>query len=125
MLPLSLRADKHGRVWFCRWADTNLPTPPKRVSQYHTGITGVLTNVVTSFQTTEALHPTIAAQHEVENETKGWDRLPLMAQRVILAASAINKTSIPTSPPPTLHRFLNARKINGPPRRLRPDLRRE
>ena len=45
----------------------------------------------------------------MDKETKGWDRLPPTAQRVILAMSATTGTSIPTSPPPTIHRFLNAR----------------
>ena len=44
----------------------------------------------------------------MEKETKGWDRLPPTAQRVILAASATTGTSIPTSPPLTIYRFLNA-----------------
>ena len=38
-----------------------------------------------------------------EKETKGCDRLPPTAQRVILAESATAGTSIPTSPPPTIH----------------------
>ena len=107
--PLSLHADKSARVWFCRWTDINLPTLPNPASQDHMGFTGVLTDVATSLHTAEALLPVVAAQREVEKETKGWDRIPLTAQRVILAASATNRTSILTSPPPTIHRFLNVR----------------
>ena len=67
------------------------------------GLTSVLTNVATWLHTAEALCPIFATQHEAEKETKGWDRLPPMAQRVILTASATTGTSIPTSPPPTIH----------------------
>ena len=51
----------------------------------------------------------VAAQRETDKETKGWDRLPPTAKRLILAASATTETSIPKSPPPTIHCFLNAR----------------
>ena len=73
------------------------------------GLTGVLTDVETRLHTTEVLCPIVTAQREAENETKGWDCLPLTAQRVILAASATTGTSIPTSPTPKIHRLLNAR----------------
>ena len=69
----------------------------------------MLTNVANRLHTAEALRPVVAAQRKAEKETKGWDRLPPTAKRVILAASATTGTSIPTSPPPTIHRFLNAR----------------
>ena len=72
------------------------------------GLTGILINVATRLQTVEALCPVISAQHVAENDTKGWDRLPPTAQRVILTTSTTNGTSISTSPPPTIHRFLNA-----------------
>ena len=72
-------------------------------------ITDVLTDVSTRLHITEVLRPVDAAHREAENETNGWDRLPPTSQRVILAASATNRTSILTSPPPTIHRFLNAR----------------
>ena len=49
----------------------------------------------------------------MEKETKGWDRLPPTAHCVILAASATTGTSIPTSPPPTIYRFLNARNATA------------
>ena len=61
----------------------------------------------------EALRPIIAAKREAEKETKGWDPIPPTAQRVILAASATNRTSIMTSPPTTIHRFLNARNATA------------
>ena len=79
--------------------------------QDHLGLTGVLTDVATRLHTAEAIRPVIAAQSKAEKETKGWDRLPPTAQRIILAASATTGTYIPTSPPPTIHRFLNARNV--------------
>ena len=101
------------RVWFHRWVDTNLPTPPKPVPQNHTGLTGVLNNVATRLQTAELPYPVIAVHREVEKETKGWDRLPPMDQQFILKESATNGTSIPTLPPPTLHRLLNTRNATA------------
>ena len=74
---------------------------------------GVLTDVATRLRTAEALRPVVAAKREAEKETKGWDRLPPTYQRVILAASATTGTSIPTSPPLTIHRFLNARNVTA------------
>ena len=41
------------------------------------------------------------------------DSLPPTAQRIILAASATTGISIPTSPPPTIHRFLNASNVTA------------
>ena len=52
------------RIWFQRWTDVNLPTPPKPAPQDHLGLTGVLTNVATQLHTTEALRPVVAAQRE-------------------------------------------------------------
>ena len=43
----------------------------------------------------------------------GGGRLPPTAQHIILAASATTGTSIPTSPPTTIHRFLNARNATA------------
>ena len=77
------------------------------------GITGVLTNVATRLHTAEALRPVVAIQSEAEKDTKGWERLPLTAQRIILASSATTGTSIPNSPPPTIHRFLNVRTVTA------------
>ena len=68
----------------------------------------LLTNVTTQLHTVEVLRPVISAQRETEKEIKGWDHLPPTAQHVILAASATTRTSIPTSPSPTIHGFLNA-----------------
>ena len=73
----------------------------------------VLTDVATRLHTVEALCPVVAAQREAEKQTKGWDRLPPTANRVILVASATTGTSIPTLPPPTIHRFLNARNATA------------
>ena len=61
----------------------------------------------------EVICPVVAAQRKVENDTKLWDRLPPTVQRVILALSATNGTSIPTFTPPTFHFFLNARKTTA------------
>ena len=105
--PLYLRADKRVRVWFRRWYETNLPTPTKNDPQDHMDLTGLLSTLATSFHTTKALCPDISAQREAGKETKGWYRLLSIAQQVILEASATNRTSIPTLPPPTLHFFLN------------------
>ena len=63
--------------------------------------------------TAKALCPVVAAQSEAEKKTKGWDRLPPTAQRVILAASATTGTSIPTLPFFTIHRFLNTRNATA------------
>ena len=83
--------------------------PPKPFPRDHTGLTGVLSDVVARLKTAEALRPVIAVQCEAERYTKGLERLLPTYQRVILASSATNRTSISTSPPPTLHRFLNVR----------------
>ena len=77
--------------------------------QDHMGLTDVLTDIATRLHTPKALRPIAAAQREMDKKTKRWDRLPPTAQRVILAASATTGTSIPTLPPPTIHRFLNTR----------------
>ena len=39
----------------------------------------------------------------------GWDCLPSKTQQVFLVESASDGTSIPTSPPSTIHQYLNAR----------------
>ena len=101
------------RVWFRCWIDINLPTPPKPAPQDHMGLTGVLTNVATRFHTAGALCPVVAAQREAEKETKRLDCLPPTAQRVILATSTTNGTSIPTLPPLTIHFFLKARNVTA------------
>ena len=111
--PLSLHADRRAPIWFQRWSDINLPTPPNPVPQDHMGLTGVLTDVATRLHTVEALLPVGAAPREAEKETKGWDRLPPISQRIILAASANTRTSILTLPPPTIHRFLNTRNATA------------
>ena len=86
----------------------NLPKRPTPAPQDHLGHTDVLTDVATHMHTAEALRPVVADQREMEKETKGRDRLLPTAQRVILAASATTGTSIPTLPPSTIYRFLNA-----------------
>ena len=91
----------------------NLPKPPTPASQDHMGLTDVLTDVATRLHTAEALRPVVAAQCEMDKETKGWDHLPPTSQRFILAVSATIGTSIPTLPPPTIHRFLNARNLTA------------
>ena len=97
------------RIWFQRWTDVNLPTPPNPDPQDHLGLIGVLTDVATPLHTEEALCPVVASQSEAEKDTKKWDCLPPTSQIVILAASATTRTYIPISPPPTIHQFLNAR----------------
>ena len=111
--PLSLRAYKKARVWFKRWTDMHLPKPPTPTPQDNTGLTNVLTDVATRLHTAEALRPVVASQRDTDKETKGWERLPPTAQRVILAASATTGTSIPKSPPPTIHHLLNARNATA------------
>ena len=63
--------------------------------------------MATRLHTAEALRPVVADQQEAEKETKGWDRLPPTSQCVILTARATTGTSIPTLPPPAIHRFIN------------------
>ena len=111
--PLSLCADKHARVWFQQWTDANLPKTPTPAPQDHLGLTGILTDMATQLHTAEAFRPIVAAQREAEKETKGWDRLPPTAKRVILAASDTIGTSIKTSSFSTIHRFLNARNATA------------
>ena len=77
------------------------------------GLTGVLTDVATRLHTAEAILPVVAAQREAGKDTMGWDRLPPTAHRVILMASPTTGSSILTSPPPTIHRFLNARNATA------------
>ena len=69
--------------------------------------------MATRLHSAEALRPVVAAQREAEKDTKEWDRLPPTAQRVILVARATTGTSITTSPPPTIHRFLNSRNATA------------
>ena len=112
--PLSLLADKRARIWFHCWTDINLPTPTKPDPQYHMGLTGVLTDVEIRFHTAESLRPVVAVYRKAEKETKGWDRLSPTAKRIILMESATNGTSITTSLPPKIHRFINARNATDP-----------
>ena len=88
-------------VVYC-YLTTNAPP------QYHTLLTGVLSDVATQLQKSEDLRPVIMAQNKADKEMKGWYHLSLEGQRVILLASASGGTSIPTSPLPTIHQFLNA-----------------
>ena len=91
----------------------NLSKPPTPAPQDHLGLTNVLIDIATRLHTAEALRPVVAAQSKIEKGTKGWDHLPPTSQRVILAASATTGTSIATSPPPTIHRFLNVRNVTA------------
>ena len=70
-------------------------------------------DVATRWQTAEALRPIFPAHHKAEKETKVWYRLASTAQLFILVASATNGTSITTSPPPNLYRFLNSRNVTA------------
>ena len=105
--PLSLCTDKHVRFWFCRLAGNNLPHTTN-APQDHRGLMGVLSDIVTQIQHAKALCRVVGAQRKAYKETKVWDCLPPTETRVILAESASNGTSIPTSPPPTIYRLLNA-----------------
>ena len=69
--------------------------------------------MATRLHTAEALRSVVADQSEAEKETKGWDRLPPTAKRVILVASAATRTSILTLPPPTIYRFLSTRNATS------------
>ena len=111
--PLSICSDNKARVWFQRWTDVHLPKPFTPATQDHMGLTDVLTDATTRLHTAEALRPVVATHCETDKETKGWDRLPPTAQGVILAARATTATSIPKSPPPIIHRFLNARNATA------------
>ena len=66
---LSLRADKHAKVWFRQWAESNLKhqePPTKAAPQYHSRLTGVLSEVAIWLQDAESLRPVVAAQREAE-----------------------------------------------------------
>ena len=78
-----------------------------------TPISRQCTDVATRLHTAGALRPVVSTQRKMDKGTKGWDRLPPTAQRVILVASATTGTFIPTSPLPTIHRFLNARNATA------------
>ena len=68
--PLSLCADKHAHIWFCRWSETNLLTPTNTSPQDHTYLMGVLRNVATRLQTAESLHPVVAAHRYAEKKIR-------------------------------------------------------
>ena len=59
----------------------------KNVPQDHSGLTGVLSEVVMQFQNAEALRPVVAAQRDAGRETRNQDRFPTTSQQVILSAS--------------------------------------
>ena len=46
-------------------------------------------------------------QRKADRETWGWDRLPLTAQRIILAESAADSFTIPAAPPSSIHFYLD------------------
>ena len=102
--------------WFCQWADSNLKRQEphnKAAPQYHSVLTEVLSELATWMQNSESLRPVVAAQLESGRDTCGWYRLPPIAQQVILAASADDGLTIPSAPPPSMHRFLNARNATA------------
>ena len=49
-------------------------------------------------------------QRKADRETWGWDRLPLTAQRIIIAESAADSLTIPAAPPSSIHCYLDMRK---------------
>ena len=53
----------------------NLSKPPTPAPQDHLGLTDFLADVATRLHTAEALRPIIAAQREMDKETKEWERL--------------------------------------------------
>ena len=85
--------------------------PNKGAPQYHSRLTGVLSEVETRLQNAEALHPDIPAQSKADKETLGWDRLPPTAQRVILALSMDDGITITSVPPTSIHSSLNMRNV--------------
>ena len=114
--PLSMQADKCTRNWFHKWEDrhvTQHPTHHKSALQDQYGLTRFLGEVATRLQNAEALRPVIADQHEADRETRGWNRPPLTAQRVILAAISVNRLTILLETPPSLHIFLNAGNVTS------------
>ena len=114
--PISLRAYKREKIWFGQLVDSNLKhqaPPNKAAPQDHSGLTGVLSEVATRLQNEKSPHPVVPEQREADRETRGWDRLPPTSQRLILAASAANGLTILLAPPPSIHRFLNARNTTA------------
>ena len=109
------------RLWFYRREGNNLP-PTTNATQDQRGLTRFLSDFALRLQQAKALRPIIVEQSKADKETKGCDCFPPTAQLVILALSASNGTSIPTSPQLTIHRFLNARNITALQFELCPDL---
>ena len=68
--PLYLCTDKCVCVCFRRWSEINLTASSKTSPQDHTGIMGVLSDVVTRLQNTEVICPVVAAQSKMKKETK-------------------------------------------------------
>ena len=106
--PLSLCAGKRARTWFFQWDETNLPTPPKIVPQYHMGLTGVLAEFATRLQNAEALCPVFDTQCK---EGMGLSTTNSLVSHP--GGKRLHRTSIPTSLPPTLHRFIIARNATA------------
>ena len=57
---------------------------------------------------TEYLYPVVADQRKVDRETCRLESLPPTSQREILSERAVDRFTIPSEPPPSLYRFLNA-----------------
>ena len=81
--------------------------------QDHSGLTGFLSEVATLLNNVEALRPVVTTKRDTDRKTCSWDRLPPTAQRLILAASAVNGIIIPSEPSPFLHFLLNARNARN------------
>ena len=79
------------------------------MTQYHMGITGVLSNVTMQFQNVEALRPVFMAQRGADRYMKGWYQLSPTSQGIILSARVPDGLNVLSSPPQSLHRFLSVR----------------
>ena len=109
--PLSLRADKWAKDWFRKWFSHHLApltTPISSTPHDYLVLKGLLIDVASWLQNEEATHPVIWAQLRVDQDTKGWDRLPPMSQRVILAVISLEGLNILSA----LSRSINILSIN-------------
>ena len=88
-------------------------TPLTASQQNHSRLTGVLINVITLIHNAESLCPVVAAQCKADVKTIGWDLLPLKTQHFILAASASDDITIPSSSMLSIHQFLKARNAKS------------
>ena len=110
--PLSLQAVNHACGWFRLWGDSHLkqhPTHHKRVSQDHSSLVGVFSEVLKRLQNTEALCPVVAVQRDSDMEPRVWDYPPPISWRLIITASTVDGLIIQSALPASLYRLLNTR----------------